>query len=126
MTVTDSLTAPAANRDPAHRDPGDVCRLRSLIFGAERERARLLTLPADQAGSIRLHRLIQASARIRALKARSPPAAVPPAQPLVRATIDTSCPDATIREWRSQAMPRQLPSGNAASPTINSCERWDA
>jgi beta-N-acetylhexosaminidase len=71
VTVTDSLTAPAANRIPHTATRAMLAGSDLLIFGAESASERgYSTLLADQAGSIRLqNRLIQASARIRALKA---------------------------------------------------------
>ena len=71
VTVTDSLTAPAANRIPHTATRAMLAGSDLLIFGAESASERgYATLVAD-AG--RLHpapnRLIQASARIRALKA---------------------------------------------------------
>jgi beta-N-acetylhexosaminidase len=71
VTVTDSLTAPAANRIPHTATRAMLAGSDLLIFGAESASERgYSTLLADEAGSIRLQsRLIQASARIRALKA---------------------------------------------------------
>jgi beta-N-acetylhexosaminidase len=71
VTVTDSLTAPAATRipHPATRAMLDGSDL--LIFGAESASEQgYATLLADQTSSVRLqNRLTQAAARIRALKA---------------------------------------------------------
>jgi beta-N-acetylhexosaminidase len=71
VTVTDSLTAPAAVRIPHTATRAMLAGSDLLIFGAESASERgYWTLLADQAGSTRLqNRLIQASARIRALKA---------------------------------------------------------
>jgi beta-N-acetylhexosaminidase len=71
VTVTDSLTAPAANRIPHTATRAMLAGSDLLIFGAESASERgYSTLLADEDGSMRLqNRLIQASARIRALKA---------------------------------------------------------
>jgi hypothetical protein len=72
LTVTDSLTAPAPNAIPHAATKAMLAGSDLLIFGAERASERgYSTLLADQAGSVHLQsRLIQASARIRSLKAR--------------------------------------------------------
>ena len=71
VTVTDSLTAPAANRIPHTATRAMLAGSDLLIFGAESASERgYSTLLADQPGSMRLqNRLAQAAARIRALKA---------------------------------------------------------
>jgi beta-glucosidase-like glycosyl hydrolase len=71
VTVTDSLTAPAANRIPHTATRAMLAGSDLLIFGAESaSELGYSTLLADEAGSIRLqNRLIEASAHIRALKA---------------------------------------------------------
>jgi beta-N-acetylhexosaminidase len=71
VTVTDSLTAPAADRIPHTATRAMLAGSDLLIFGAESASERgYSTLLADEAGSPRLqNRLTQAAARIRALKA---------------------------------------------------------
>ena len=71
VTVTDSLTAPAADRIPHTATRAMLAGSDLLIFGAESASERgYSTLIADEAGSMRLqNRLTQAAARIRALKA---------------------------------------------------------
>jgi beta-N-acetylhexosaminidase len=71
VTVTDSLTAPAADRIPHTATRAMLAGSDLLIFGAESASERgYSTLLADEAGSMRLeNRLTQAAARIRALKA---------------------------------------------------------
>jgi beta-N-acetylhexosaminidase len=71
VTVTDSLTAPAANRIPHTATRAMLAGSDLLIFGAESASERgYSTLIADEAGSARLRaRLTVAAARIRALKA---------------------------------------------------------
>jgi beta-N-acetylhexosaminidase len=71
VTVTDSLTAPAADRIPHTATKAMLAGSDLLIFGAESASERgYSTLLADGAGSLRLqNRLTQAAARIRALKA---------------------------------------------------------
>ncbi len=71
VTVTDSLTAPAADRIPHTATHAMLAGSDLLIFGAESASERgYATLIADDAGSMRLqNRLTQAAARIRALKA---------------------------------------------------------
>jgi beta-N-acetylhexosaminidase len=71
VTVTDSLTAPAAERIPHTATRAMLAGSDLLIFGAEGASERgYATLLADQAGSPRLQaRLTRAAARIRALKA---------------------------------------------------------
>jgi beta-N-acetylhexosaminidase len=71
VTVTDSLTAPAANRIPHTATRAMLAGSDLLIFGAESASERgYSTLLADEAGSPRLRaRLTLAAARIRALKA---------------------------------------------------------
>jgi len=71
VTVTDTLTAPAATRIPHTATRAMLAGSDLLIFGAESASERgYATLLADQTGSIRLrNRLTQASAGIRALKA---------------------------------------------------------
>jgi beta-N-acetylhexosaminidase len=71
VTVTDSLTAPAADRISHTATRAMLAGSDLLIFGAESASERgYSTLLADQAGSTRLqNRLAQAAARIRALKA---------------------------------------------------------
>jgi beta-N-acetylhexosaminidase len=70
VTVTDSLTAPAADRIPHTATRAMLAGSDLLIFGAERASERgYATLLADQSSSVRLqNRLTQAAARIRALK----------------------------------------------------------
>jgi hypothetical protein len=69
--VTDTLTAPAADRIPHTATRAMLAGSDLLIFGAESASERgYSTLLADEAGSARLRaRLTQAAARIRALKA---------------------------------------------------------
>jgi len=71
VTVTDSLTAPAADRISHTSTRAMLAGSDLLIFGAESASERgYSTLLADKAGSARLQaRLTQAAARIRALKA---------------------------------------------------------
>ncbi len=71
VTVTDSLTAPAADRIPHTATRAMLAGSDLLIFGAESASERgYSTLIADEADSPRLQaRLTQAAARIRALKA---------------------------------------------------------
>jgi len=71
VTVTDTLTAPAAVRIPHTATRAMLAGSDLLIFGAESASERgYATLLADEAGSMRLqNRLTQAAARIRALKA---------------------------------------------------------
>jgi beta-N-acetylhexosaminidase len=71
VTVTDSLTAPAADRIPHTATRAMLAGSDLLIFGAESASERgYSTLLADEPGSPRLqNRLTQAAARIRALKA---------------------------------------------------------
>jgi len=71
VTVTDSLTAPAADRIPHTATRAMLAGSDLLIFGAESASERgYSTLLADQGGSTRLQlRLTEAAARIRALKA---------------------------------------------------------
>ena len=71
VTVTDSLTAPAAERIPHTATRAMLAGSDLLIFGAESASERgYATLIADEAGSPRLPaRLTQAAARIRELKA---------------------------------------------------------
>jgi beta-N-acetylhexosaminidase len=71
VTVTDSLTAPAANRIPHTATRAMLAGSDLLIFGAESaSELGYSTLLADKADSPRLeNRLTQAAARIRALKA---------------------------------------------------------
>jgi beta-N-acetylhexosaminidase len=71
VTVTDSLTAPAADRIPHTATRAMLAGSDLLIFGAESASERgYATLVADAASSARLQaRLTQAAARIRALKA---------------------------------------------------------
>jgi beta-N-acetylhexosaminidase len=71
VTVTDSLTAPAADRIPHTATRAMLAGSDLLIFGAESASERgYSTLLADEAGSSGLQaRLTQAAARIRALKA---------------------------------------------------------
>jgi beta-N-acetylhexosaminidase len=71
VTVTDSLTAPAADRIPHTTARAMLAGSDLLIFGAESASERgYSTLLADEAGSARLRaRLTQAAARIRSLKA---------------------------------------------------------
>src|SRR4029077_6529304 len=71
VTVTDSLTAPAADRIPHTATRAMLAGSDLLIFGAESASERgYSTLLTDEASSPRLqNRLTQAAARIRALKA---------------------------------------------------------
>ena len=71
VTVTDSLTAPAADRIPHTATRAMLAGSDLLIFGAESASERgYATLLGDEAGSPRLQaRITQAAARIRALKA---------------------------------------------------------
>jgi beta-N-acetylhexosaminidase len=71
VTVTDSLTAPAAERIPHTATRAMLAGSDLLIFGAESASERgYSTLLADEAGSVRLqNRLTVAASRIRALKA---------------------------------------------------------
>lgn len=71
VTVTDSLTAPAADRIPHAVTRAMLAGSDLLIFGAESASERgYSTLLTDEASSPRLqNRLTQAAARIRALKA---------------------------------------------------------
>lgn len=71
VTVTDSLTAPAAERIPHTATRAVLAGSDLLIFGAESASERgYATLLTDEAGSQRLQaRLARAAARIRALKA---------------------------------------------------------
>jgi beta-N-acetylhexosaminidase len=71
VTVTDSLTAPAAERIPHTATRAMLAGSDLLIFGAESASERgYATLLADKGGSPRLHaRLTAAAARVRALKA---------------------------------------------------------
>jgi beta-N-acetylhexosaminidase len=71
VTVTDSLTSPAADRIPHTATRAMLAGSDMLIFGAESASERgYSTLLADQTGSLRLEgRLAQAAMRIRALKA---------------------------------------------------------
>ena len=71
VTVTDSLTAPAADRIPHTATRAMLAGSDLLIFGAESASERgYATLLGDEASSLRLQsRLTQAAARIRALKA---------------------------------------------------------
>jgi beta-N-acetylhexosaminidase len=71
VTVTDSLTAPAAERIPHTATRAMLAGSDLLVFGAESASERgYSTLLADQATSPRLQaRLAQAAGRIRALKA---------------------------------------------------------
>jgi beta-N-acetylhexosaminidase len=71
VTVTDSLTAPAADRIPHTATRAMLAGSDLLIFGAESASERgYSTLLADQGGSTHLQlRLTEAAARIRALKA---------------------------------------------------------
>ena len=71
VTVTDSLTAPAAERIPNTATRAMLAGSDLLIFGTERASERgYSTLLTDEAASSRLQaRLTQAAARIRALKA---------------------------------------------------------
>jgi beta-N-acetylhexosaminidase len=71
VTVTDSLTAPAADRIPHTASRAMLAGSDLLIFGAESASERAYaTLLADKAGSPRLqNRITQAAVRIRALKA---------------------------------------------------------
>jgi beta-N-acetylhexosaminidase len=71
VTVTDSLTAPAADRIPHTATRAMLAGSDLLIFGAESASERgYATLLADEPSSPRLqNRLVHAAARIRALKA---------------------------------------------------------
>jgi beta-N-acetylhexosaminidase len=71
VTVTDSLTAPAADRIPHTATRAMLAGSDLLIFGAESASEHgYATLLADKAGSPRLQsRITQAASRIRALKA---------------------------------------------------------
>jgi len=71
VTVTDSLTAPAAERIPQTATRAMLAGSDLLIFGAESASERgYATLVGDAPGSARLRaRLAQAAGRIRALKA---------------------------------------------------------
>jgi beta-N-acetylhexosaminidase len=71
VTVTDSLTAPAAERIPHTATQAMLAGSDLLIFGSESASEQAFaTLVADEAESARLRaRLTQAAARIRALKA---------------------------------------------------------
>jgi beta-N-acetylhexosaminidase len=71
VTVTDSLTAPAADRIPRTATRAMLAGSDLLIFGAESASERgYSTLLADEAGSTHLqNRVTQAAARVRALKA---------------------------------------------------------
>ncbi|HLX77784.1 MAG TPA: hypothetical protein VKR27_02780, partial [Acidimicrobiales bacterium] len=71
VTVTDSLTAPAAERIPHAATRAMLAGSDLLIFGAESASERgYATLLADETDSPRLRtRLAQAAGRIRALKA---------------------------------------------------------
>jgi beta-N-acetylhexosaminidase len=71
VTVTDTLTSPAADAIPHTATRAMLAGSDLLIFGAESASERgYATLLADEAGSPRLQaRLTQAAARIRALKA---------------------------------------------------------
>jgi beta-N-acetylhexosaminidase len=71
VTVTDSLTAPAAERIPHTATRAMLAGSDMLIFGAESASERgYATLVADATASPRLQaRLVRAAARIRALKA---------------------------------------------------------
>jgi beta-N-acetylhexosaminidase len=71
VTVTDSLTAPAADRIPHTATRAMLAGSDLLIFGAESASERgYSTLVTDEASSPRVqNRLTQAAARIRALKA---------------------------------------------------------
>jgi beta-N-acetylhexosaminidase len=71
VTVTDSLTAPAADRIPHTATRAMLAGSDLLIFGAESASERgYATLLADAPEMPRLHaRIVQAAARIRALKA---------------------------------------------------------
>jgi beta-N-acetylhexosaminidase len=70
VTVTDSLTAPAADRIPHTASRAMLAGSDLLIFGAESASERgYATLLADKAGSPRLqNRITQAASRIRTLK----------------------------------------------------------
>jgi beta-N-acetylhexosaminidase len=70
VTVTDSLTAPAADRIPHTATRAMLAGSDLLIFGAESASERgYATLLADEADSTHLQsRLLQAATRIRALK----------------------------------------------------------
>jgi len=71
VTVTDSLTAPAAVRIPHTATRAMLAGSDLLIFGAESaSELGYSTLLGDEAGSVRLqNRITQAASRIRALKA---------------------------------------------------------
>jgi beta-N-acetylhexosaminidase len=71
VAVTDSLTAPAADRIPHTATRAMLAGSDLLIFGAESASERgYSTLLGDEAGSLRLqNRLTQAASRVRALKA---------------------------------------------------------
>jgi beta-N-acetylhexosaminidase len=71
VTMTDTLTAPAAERIPHTASRAMLAGSDLLIFGAESASERgYATLVADESGSSQLQtRLTQAAARIRALKA---------------------------------------------------------
>lgn len=71
VTVTDSLTAPAADRIPHTSTRAMLAGSDLLIFGAESASEHgYSTLLADEAGSVRVqNRVTQAASRIRALKA---------------------------------------------------------
>ena len=71
VTVTDSLTAPAADRIPHTASRAMLAGSDLLVFGAESASERgYATLLADKADSPRLqNRIAQAASRIRALKA---------------------------------------------------------
>lgn len=71
VTVTDSLTAPAAERIPHAASRAMLAGSDLLVFGAESASERgYATLLADKAGSPRLqNRITRAASRIRALKA---------------------------------------------------------
>jgi beta-N-acetylhexosaminidase len=71
VTVTDTLTAPAAERIPHTASAAMLAGSDLLIFGAESaSELGYSTLLADEADSARLqNRVTQAAARIRALKA---------------------------------------------------------
>jgi beta-N-acetylhexosaminidase len=71
VTVTDTLTSPAADRIPHTATRAMLAGSDLLIFGAESASERgYSTLLGDEASSLRLQsRLTQAAARVRALKA---------------------------------------------------------
>jgi beta-N-acetylhexosaminidase len=83
VTVTDSLTAPAAERIPHTATRAMLGGSDLLLFGAESASERgYATLVADEARSARLRaRLVQAAARIRALKAWLTESGGPTCQP---------------------------------------------